>query len=60
MLPANAHRDARTITYDDYQHGDRDYAEASKYNKGSAAEAKQYTVKTLAAIKSGKLDKNKR
>jgi hypothetical protein len=59
-LPANAHGDKRTITYQDYQKGDRDYSEAAKYNKGSAAEAQKYTKQTLAAIKSGKLSSSKK
>jgi hypothetical protein len=59
-LPANPHGDKRTITYNDYQKGDRDYAEAAKYNKGSAAEAKRYTQETLGAIKKGKLSPTKR
>ncbi len=58
--PAATHGDERTITYRDYQRGDRDYAEAAKYNKGSAAEAKKYTQQTLAAINKGKLSSTKK
>lgn len=60
MLPANPHGDKRTITYQDYQKGGRNYKEAAAYNKGSATEAQQYTQKTLKAIKSGKLSPSKK
>jgi hypothetical protein len=40
--------------------GERDYKEAAQYNKGSASEAKAYTQKTLAAIKSGKVSSTRR
>ena len=64
MLPANAHGDKKTITYKDYQTGDRNYTDAAEYNKrtggkGTAAEAQSYTKKTLAAINSGKLSPTK-
>lgn len=59
-LPAQDHKDDRTITYKDYQKGERDYAEAAQYNKGSAKEAREYTQKTLAAIKAGKLSPTKK
>lgn len=60
MLPANPHGDDRTITYNDYQKGDRNYKDAAAYNGGSVTEAKEYTKKTLAAINSGKLSPTKR
>lgn len=60
MLPANGHGDQRTITYTDYQKGDRNFKDAAAYNDGSVDEAKRYTQKTLAAIKSGKLSPTKK
>lgn len=60
MKPALDHGDERTITYKDYQNGERDYKEAAQYNKGSASEAREYTQKTLAAIKAGKIPATRR
>lgn len=64
-LPAQGHRDERTITYKEYMAGDRDFRAAAAYNKadgkkGTIAEAKTITNKTLAAIEAGRLSPNKR
>jgi hypothetical protein len=60
MLPAQDHHDERTITYKEYMAGDRTFADAAKYNKGTITQAKEFTRKTLAAIESGKLSPVKR
>lgn len=59
-LPANSHGDKRTITYTDYQKGDRDYREAGLYENIGAAKAKINTNNTLSLIKRGKLSPTKK
>ncbi len=59
-LPGQDHKDERTITYKEYIAGDRSFADAAKFNKGSIAEARKNTRETLAAIKAGKLSPSKR